>query len=454
MKKSLVNGPAARSGLAAALFALAGCGAIYTSPEVGTSDDKVRVVDITAETAMQANRSAYEPKALPEVFFANAGYGSPRGIGALPEPVSAPDFDASAEVERLPPTPEPGPYRIGRGDVIAVSLPSVVITGSASDPSLMRRGEYAVQDDGAISLPDIGRLSVGGLTLSEAEAALFQRLVDRQMSPTFSIEVSQFVSSRVAIGGAVRAPGTQPVGLTPLYLDEALSQAGGVDSNDEGSIVVRLFRDGELYTVPLKSVYAPSGKARVRLVAGDSVFVDLGSDLTQAQAYFAEQIKVAELRQSARQAALEELASEIAIRRGTLEEERSNFSTRMQLDAVDRDYVYLTGEVGKQGRYPLPFGKRATLADALYGEGGGVRPETGDVSQIYVLRGSDDPRAFGAVTAWQLDTREATHLVLATKFELRPNDVIFIAEQPVTRWGRVIKQITPTLIATSVNAAQ
>jgi polysaccharide export outer membrane protein len=30
--------------------------------------------------------------------------------------------------------------------------------------------------------------------------------------------------------------------------------------------------------------------------------------------------------------------------------------------------------------------------------------------------------------------------------ELRPGDVIFVAEQPVTRWNRVIDQITPSVI--------
>ncbi|WP_417723219.1 hypothetical protein [Salipiger sp.] len=42
--------------------------------------------------------------------------------------------------------------------------------------------------------------------------------------------------------------------------------------------------------------------------------------------------------------------------------------------------------------------------------------------------------------------------MLATRLELRPNDVIFVAEQPVTRWGRVIQQITPSLITTTAAA--
>ena len=70
-----------------------------------------------------------------------------------------------------------------------------------------------------------------------------------------------------------------------------------------------------------------------------------------------------------------------------------------------------------------------------------------------MVRGSNDPREFGAVTAWQLNAKDATNFLLATRFELRPNDVVFIAEQPVTRWARVIQQITPALITSGVVAA-
>ncbi|MEO0633796.1 MAG: hypothetical protein AAFY52_06655 [Pseudomonadota bacterium] len=70
------------------------------------------------------------------------------------------------------------------------------------------------------------------------------------------------------------------------------------------------------------------------------------------------------------------------------------------------------------------------------------------MAQIYVLRSAPDPRDFGAVTAWHLDARNAANLTMAARFELRPNDVVFVAEQPVTRWGRVITQITPSLLTT------
>jgi polysaccharide export outer membrane protein len=69
-----------------------------------------------------------------------------------------------------------------------------------------------------------------------------------------------------------------------------------------------------------------------------------------------------------------------------------------------------------------------------------------------VLRGSDDPMEFDSLTAWQLNTKNAAALTLATRFELRPNDIIFVAEQPVTKWNRVINQITPSLITSGVSA--
>lgn len=98
-----------------------------------------------------------------------------------------------------------------------------------------------------------------------------------------------------------------------------------------------------------------------------------------------------------------------------------------------------------QSRFALPFEQTATLADALYDEGSGFDTTVADVRQIYVLRASDDPREFGAVTAWQLDASNAVNLTLATRFELRPDDIIFIAEQPVTRWNRAISQILPSI---------
>ena len=55
--------------------------------------------------------------------------------------------------------------------------------------------------------------------------------------------------------------------------------------------------------------------------------------------------------------------------------------------------------------------------------------------------------------AFHLDASDVSNLVLATQLNLRANDIVFIAEQPITRWNRVVQQLVPSLINTGVGLA-
>lgn len=439
-------------------LALSSCGAAYHSQRVvsGTTDEaKVRVVQVTPQSVLVANRSAYTPHDLPAAFKATAGTGGGlRGTGAVPEPAYTAQNRPNALETRLPPSVTPQPYKIGIGDVVLLATPAGTSVAELSGllAAQNSRQGYTVQDDGSIAIPDVGRVAIAGLTLEEAEATLFQSLVAAQIEPTFSLEISQFNSKKVSIGGAVSTPGVIPVTLTPLYLDEALAQVGGTTAANLDYTSVRIYRDGTIYQVPLESLYTNSRIQKIPLLADDSVFVDDAYQLDQASAYFAQQIQLAEYRQNARTAALSQLQTEVALRRDQLEEARSNYQAQVALDATDRDYVYLTGEVKQQGRFILPLGRQASLADALYEGGKGLAIQTADPRHIYVLRASDDPMEFDALTAWQLNVKNAAELALAARFELRPNDIVFVAEQPVTKWNRTISQITPSLITTGIAA--
>ncbi len=440
------------------MLGLSGCGAAYFSPSVTAGSDgstKVRVLPLTPSNALIANQSNYRPKDLPGAFFqtAGSGGGAVRGAGAVPPgPTDLEQRPARLE-RRLPPVVVQGSYDIGVGDVLLLATPqagSTVEELSGLLAAQNRRQGYTVQDDGAIAIPDIGRVQVAGLTLEEAEAELFQRLVAAQIDPTFSVEVAEFNSKRVSIGGAVGQPGVAPIALTPLFLQEAIASAGGIRAEDLDFVSVRIYRDGTLYQVPVRDLYS-GAVPRIQLTDGDSIFVDTEYELSQAQAYFSEQIQLAQFRQQSRVQALNELQAEVNLRRAALNESRSNFQARVSLDAVNRDYVYLVGEVSSPGRFTLPFGREATLADVLFGEGA-FDNRTANPRQIYVLRGSTNPRDFAALDAWQLDASNAANFLVATRFEMRPNDVIFIAEQPVTRWNRVVSQVTPQLINAGVGA--
>ena len=430
------------------IFSLTGCGTVYFSPSVieeTSTSGEVNIAPITPTSIATANGSPYRPKTLPAIFFrtTNASADLPEAR-TPPDLVYYPEIRPVALATRLPPVYNHNTYIIGVGDVVLLAIPQAgnrVEELSGLLAAQNRRQGYTVQTDGAIAIPDIGRIELAGMTMEEAEAELFRRLLENQFDPTFSLEIAEFHSQRVALGGALRNPTNVPITLTALHLDEALNVAGGVSEADLDYIMIRLYRDGTMYQIPFNAFLEDAEIQKITLKGGDNIFVDTEFNLENARAYFEEQIWLSEFHQQSRVIALSKLTAEIALRRQELAEARTNYQTRIALDAVDRDYVYLSGEVGQQGRFTLPFGRNANLADALFDRSGGV-PTSGNIAEVYVLRAN---RTGSGVTAWHLDARNVANLMLATQFELRPNDVIFVAVQPVTSWNRVLQQIMPTI---------
>lgn len=438
-------------------LAVAACGVTYTSPSVDqvAGGAEVRVVPLTGQSVLMANRAPYTPRSLPSVFFQATGGGSLRGAGALPQPPEFPEERPEALELRIPPAVTPQPYTIGVGDVVLLATrggASTVEQLSGLLAAQNQRQGYTVRDDGAIAIPDVGTVQLAGMTLEEAEARLFQVLVANQIDPAFSLEIAEFNSKRVAVGGSVSDPTLVPITLNTLNLGEALTAAGGVRVQNEVFASIRLYRGGTLYQIPIKTFFARPELQGLTLVNGDAIYVDTSYDLDRALAFYRQELDVISLRRTARAAALGELTTEINLRRAGLEEQRENFAARVNFGAEPRDYVYLAGEVSRQSRYTMPYNQQTTLADVLY-DSGGFDTTTGDPSQIYVLRASGNPADFGAVTAWHLNTANAANITLATRMEMRPNDVVFIEEQPITKWNRALQQVFPTLLNSAARVA-
>lgn len=85
---------------------------------------------------------------------------------------------------------------------------------------------FLIGMNGNITLPLLGRIQAGGLTVEQLEAALNARLKQYVKEPQVSVSVAEFRSQPVSIFGAVTKPGViQLRGHKTLY--EALSMAGG-----------------------------------------------------------------------------------------------------------------------------------------------------------------------------------------------------------------------------------
>jgi polysaccharide export outer membrane protein len=82
---------------------------------------------------------------------------------------------------------------------------------------------------------------------------------------------------------------------------------------------------------------------------------------------------------------------------------------------------------------------RMSLAEAI-GDSEGFDPTTSKPSDVYVFRGR-----YEAPQVFRLNASSAEAMLLATHFQLEPNDVVYVAPYGLTNWNRVVSQILPTI---------
>jgi len=102
--------------------------------------------------------------------------------------------------------------------------------------------------------------------------------------------------------------------------------------------------------------------------------------------------------------------------------------------------VFVMGEVTKPGTVPLHKG-RLSLARAI-SDSGGVNQTSADTGNIFVIRQNEQ-----RPSVYHLNAERADKLLLATRFQLQPSDVVVVSATGLTRYNRVISQLVPTLNA-------
>lgn len=101
--------------------------------------------------------------------------------------------------------------------------------------------------------------------------------------------------------------------------------------------------------------------------------------------------------------------------------------------------VFILGGVSPQ-IFKISPSNRETLADVLFTSGGPLSASNAKRSEIYLLRGSNP------VVAYHLDAQSPTRLIVADAMELRPNDILYVAEQPIVSFNRTLATIIPLRI--------
>ncbi|MBN2106653.1 MAG: polysaccharide biosynthesis/export family protein [Deltaproteobacteria bacterium] len=109
-------------------------------------------------------------------------------------------------------------YRVGGNDVLNIMV---------YDERELRSPGLRVTPDGYISFPLIGRIKVAGLTTSQIEELIAQKLARGYLvDPHVSVQVEEF-DSRYYVIGEVKRPGAYPLGSSDISLVEGIGFAGG-----------------------------------------------------------------------------------------------------------------------------------------------------------------------------------------------------------------------------------
>lgn len=277
----------------------------------------------------------------------------------------------------------PGPYRIGAGDNLYITVwEHPELTSPAGTQQQPAANGRAVRSDGTLFYPFAGVIKAEGMTIDELRVALTKKLADYVEDPQVDVSVITYSSQRVVLEGAFVKTDSISIDVTPLTLGRAMGSAVvNVEQANLSDLV--LTRDDKDYHLNLDAMRSGS-----------------------------------------------KLAKDIFLKPGD----------RVYLPFNDRQEIYVVGEVTRPG--PLKFKIDSLSLTQALGQAGGLNQNTSKGKSVYVIRGMKD-LDHDPASVFQLDARSPVAFSLGDHFHVEPGDVVFVGPAGITRWNRLITQLLP-----------
>lgn len=159
-------------------------------------------------------------------------------------------------------------YHISAADLIAVTV--------YQDLDMNRK--VRVNANGTISMPLIGEVKVGGMTLIEAQAAIEGKLAKFLVSPQVSLFIEEYGNKTVFVMGEVQRPGSLPIPTeSRMTVLEAISTAGGftpIAAQDRTRVLRNVNGVSVSYTIEIKAITQQGQKEKdMVLEPNDVIYV-------------------------------------------------------------------------------------------------------------------------------------------------------------------------------------
>lgn len=286
----------------------------------------------------------------------------------------------------------PGSYQIGPSDVLYVTVwDHPELTAPSGSQQQIESNGRLVRPNGEFFFPYIGNIKAAGMTIEGLSALMTKELAKYVDNPQLDVAVIRYTSQKVYLSGAFT--NASPINLTskPMTLAEALGMAGVLGDDTDGRTAadlsrLKFTRDGHEYILDVYALNRDSNyTSRIFMKDGDT----------------------------------------------------------LHLDYNDNKKVFMMGEV----RAPVALRFHAdtiSLTDALTTVGG-LDQASANGNAVYVIRGSGGDFSKEAAKVFQLNSKSATGFILANRFRLQPQDVVYVGPTDISRWNRVVDELLPSL---------
>ena len=236
---------------------------------------------------------------------------------------------------------------------------------------------------GNILLEEIGSISVENRTLDSIHKEITNILIGKGIKPNFQLELTNFFSKKAYLIDKDKNSTIVTLTDTKITLRELMLKNNPSKTSENSLSIITLKRNGKVFRMTLDKILDPQTQ---------DIWI-MNEDQIEVESLFYKPGQVFAL----------------------------SGAGRAQLVSIDPS-------------------KRETLADILFVKDGVLNNLKAKRSEVYLLRGENPS------IAYHLDTQNVSRILVAAKTELRPNDIIYVADRPIISFSRTLSEILPLRI--------
>ena len=276
-------------------------------------------------------------------------------------------------------------YRFTAGQLFDLTAPEITIQDNDQIEIQIISNKAAtirsiIGSKGNILLGNVGSISAVNRTLNDIYEEISSILIGKGIKPNFQLELTKFASKKAYLIQKNVGNIIVPLTSSAITLRELILENKSSKPSSLGLSIISLKRNGQVYRMTEDQILDPKTE--------DIWIID------------EDQIEIETL-------------------------------------SYKPGQVFALSGAGSAHVVSIDPSKRETLADILFAKNGVLNNLMAKRSEVYLLRGKNPS------VAYHLDAQNVSRILVAAKTELRPNDIVYVADRPIVSFTRTLSEILP-----------